>query len=51
MKLLLDPTVGTRLGDPDKLPWYPRSKFFAADPSEGWAPALDGLRNYLANFS
>jgi Tfp pilus assembly protein PilF len=40
----------TRLGDPDKLPWYPRSKFFAADPSEGWAPALSGLRDYLANF-
>ena len=40
----------TRLGDPDKLPWYPRSKFFAADPSEGWAPALENLRSYLANF-
>lgn len=41
----------TRLGDPDKLPWYPRSKFFSADPSEGWAPALEGLQKYLANFS
>ena len=40
----------TRLGDPDKLPWYPRSTFFAADPSEGWAPALESLRDYLANF-
>jgi len=40
----------TRLGDPEKLPWYPRSKFFAADPSKGWAPALEGLRDDLANF-
>ncbi len=41
----------TRLGDPDKLPWYPRSKFFPAHPREGWAPALESLRAYLADFS
>ena len=41
----------TRLGDPDKLPWYPRSKFFPAHPLEGWAPALESLRAYLADFS
>ncbi|MET0547299.1 MAG: tetratricopeptide repeat protein [Caulobacterales bacterium] len=39
----------TRLGT-NKLPWYPRSKFFSANPREGWGPALEALRQDLSTF-
>jgi hypothetical protein len=47
--LLGEVSTWTCLGT-DHLPWYPKSKFFAADPREGWDPTLAQLAENLAAF-
>jgi tetratricopeptide (TPR) repeat protein len=49
--LITTSTAWTKLGEPDRYPWYPQARVYTAERLRAWEPVMDRVAADLADFA